>query len=103
MNTFFKEVCGKYYKPIGYYLLWIILHFVCQHMYTNMCVPIRLSWFMMSPITSINPMCQNLHWLLHYSIIIMKNMWIVLGAWITTNIIYTTDNIRKMMKIETQT
>jgi hypothetical protein len=89
INNAFSILTSLLYKPLGFYLGWIILHYVCVHLYANICVPLTFWGFITSPLNAMNPLCRGLEWINHNSLIVMSNMWLGLGTWITTNILYT--------------
>jgi hypothetical protein len=87
------DVCiSVLYKPVGFYLVWILLHYLSVHIYTKVCVPLSLWGFISSPFIVMNPLCGGLEWIIHNSLIIISSMWAALGTWITTNVLFTTYN-----------
>lgn len=89
INNMFVTITSLVYKPFGFYLGWIILHYICIHLYANICVPFTFWGVITSPLNAMNPLCRGLEWINHNSLIVMSNMWLGLGTWITTNILYT--------------
>jgi hypothetical protein len=69
------------------YLLWIFLHYLASQLYVKMCVPYSVVGFLLSPFMVATPHCQGLRWIIYNSAIIINNMWIIFGAWITSNIL----------------
>ena len=98
--TIFKTLYSRMHKQVGFYLMWIILHFVCAHIYTYMCVPLTFTGFMLSPLVTMNPMCRGLQWVTYNSLLVMSNMWIAIGTWITTDLLFTTYEALKIEKID---
>lgn len=92
LQQIFKAVLLVLYKPYGFYLTWILLHYLSAHIYTQTCVPLTLWGFISSPFIVMNPICGGLEWIIHNSLIIISSMWVALGTWITTNVLFTTYN-----------
>ena len=75
----------------GIYLLWIFLHHAASQLYVQICVPNTIAGFLMSPFMTATPHCQGLRWLIYNSANMINNMWLVLGAWICSKLLTTTD------------
>jgi len=93
----FKNMLSLLYKPVGFYLLCISLHYLTVHIYMNMCVPLTIFGFIGSPFIMLNPICSGLEWITHNSLIIISNtwMWVGLGMWVTINVLFTTYSAMK--------
>jgi hypothetical protein len=96
----FRTLYSRIHKQVGFYLMWIILHFVCTHIYVYMCVPLTITGFIMSPLITMNPLCTGLQWVTYNSLSVMSNMWIGIGMWITTNVLLTTYEALNIEKID---
>jgi len=92
LQQIFKTVLSVLYKPFGFYMVWILLHYLSVHIYTKMCVPLTIWGLISSPFIVMNPICGGLEWIIHNSLIIISSMWVALGTWITTNVLFTTYN-----------
>jgi hypothetical protein len=74
----------------GIYLVWIFLHYIASHLYVRMCVPSTVIGFLLSPFMTATPHCQGLRWVVFNAANMINNMWIILGAWIMSNILVVT-------------
>ena len=68
------------------YVTWIIIHYVATHLYARLCTPLTLYGFIISPFITAIPYCQGLRWAIYNCGLTISNMWVLLGAWISTNI-----------------
>ena len=64
------------------YITWIVLHYLCMHLYTKICLPFTFSGFILSPFFTISPQCKALYWLQDFSRNNINNMWGVFALWI---------------------
>lgn len=75
--------CTMYIINIsGIYIVWILLHYIASHLYTNLCVPNTIYGFVMSPFMVTAPHCQGLRWIVYNGSNIITNMWVILGTWL---------------------
>ena len=74
----------------GIYLVWIFLHYIASHLYVRMCVPSTVVGFLLSPFMTATPHCQGLRWVVFNAANMINNMWIILGAWIMSNVLVVT-------------
>ena len=74
----------------GIYLVWIFLHYIASHLYVRMCVPSTVIGFLLSPFMTATPHCQGLRWIVFNAANMINNMWIILGAWIMSNVLVVT-------------
>jgi hypothetical protein len=74
----------------GIYFIWIFLHYIASHLYVRMCVPNTVIGFLLSPFMTSTPHCQGLRWIVFNAANMINNMWIILGTWITSNILVVT-------------
>jgi hypothetical protein len=81
---------GVFINITGIYLVWIFLHYIASHLYVRMCVPSTLIGFLLSPFMTATPHCQGLRWIVFNAANMINNMWIILGAWIMSNILVVT-------------
>ena len=76
-------------KISSFYLFWIILHYIASHIYAEICVPKTLYGFLISPFIISTPHCRGLRWLIINSTMVIENMWVLLGTWMTTSVLIT--------------
>ena len=76
----------------GIYFVWILLHYIASQLYVKMCVPSSVFGFLLSPFMTATPHCQGLRWIVYNAANIINNMWIILGAWIMSNVLVVTRN-----------
>ena len=94
IKIFLYNVADQVYIFIGFsfgvYLLWICLHYIASHLYVRMCVPSTVLGFLLSPFMTATPHCQGLRWVVFNAANMINNMWIILGAWIMSNVLVVT-------------
>lgn len=78
----------------GLYIIWIILHYYASHLYIKLCVPNTIIGFLMSPFMTATPHCQGLRWLIYNAAIMINNMWVLLGAWICSTLLFTNNETK---------
>jgi hypothetical protein len=95
-----KKVCGVIFKIgewvvkiSGIYLLWIALHFFASQFYIELCVPKTIYGFLVSPFLMATPHCQALRWIVYNGASAINNMWIVMGTWFCSQIMFYTNFI----------
>ena len=81
-------------KISGLYIIWIILHYVASHLYIKLCVPNTIIGFLMSPFMTATPHCQGLRWLIYNAAIMINNMWVLLGAWICSTLLFVNNDTK---------
>lgn len=73
-------------KIIGFYFIWILLHYVSSHLYIFFCVPNTLYGFLISPFLITTPQCRALRWCIYEGSNTINNMWNLLGNWVFSKI-----------------
>jgi hypothetical protein len=79
-GTMFIELCGIY-------LVWILLHYICAHLYVSWCAPLTIVGFLLSPFVVPAPHCQAFRWVIVSGSSYITTMWFTLGAWIAKKIV----------------
>jgi len=74
-------------SAIFVYSLWVILHFVVPHIYTQICVPKTISGFILSIFMAPAPHCQIMRWAIYTSGNMINMMWLCVGTWIVQKMI----------------
>jgi hypothetical protein len=74
-------------NPMGFYLIWVISHYVCVHMYVTYCAPLGIKGFFTSIFMTSTHVCHGLSWIIYQGGHLLFHMWVLLGGWIMTNII----------------
>lgn len=87
--TIFKDKLNRVYTNckfildvIGIYLIWILLHYLSAHLYTNYCVPLTYVGFLSSPFIVPTPHCQAFRWLITNGSTHIMAMWVTVGSWL---------------------
>ena len=70
-------------NAFGIYVLWVLLHYICSHLYVYYCTPASFVGFITSPMLVPLPHCQAFRWIIYNGGNSITNMWIILGLWIT--------------------
>jgi hypothetical protein len=79
-SNLFIELCGIY-------MLWIIIHYICSHIYVSWCTPLTIIGFILTPFIVPSPHCQALRWAIANGGTSITAMWFSLGTWITKKLI----------------
>jgi hypothetical protein len=93
IGTFTVKIIRISLSLYGIYLLWIMLHFFASHLYIKFCVPASFIGFIVSPFLTTTPHCQGLRWVIYNGANTINNMWIIIGSWLTSSLLYFTRNI----------
>jgi hypothetical protein len=87
-----KDNVIKYIKPFieifGIYILWILLHYICSHLYVAWCTPLTINGFLMSPFIVPSPHCQAFRWIIMNGSSSITMMWFSLGTWISKKLVF---------------
>lgn len=84
---------GEWFIKIsGIYLLWIALHFFASQFYIELCVPKTIYGFIISPFLMATPHCQALRWIVYNAASTINNMWIIMGTWFCSQIMFYTNS-----------
>jgi hypothetical protein len=75
-------------NSFGIYLLWIIIHYISIHLYVYFCAPSSVYGFMISPFLASAIHCKALNWAIYNSSTIIDYMWVLLGTWICSKIVF---------------
>lgn len=81
LSTFYQVFENTACKVVLLYGFWIILHYVCSHLYVHWCVPATIYGFLLSPFLAPAPHCQAFRWVINQGGNIIVTMWIVIGTW----------------------
>ena len=69
------------YSIFGYYLMWIILHYLAVHLYPMYCAPLTITGFILSTFMVSAPHCIAMRWLITEGSNVIVTMWFALGAY----------------------
>jgi hypothetical protein len=75
------------FEIFGMYIFWILLHYICSHLYVYWCTYGTLIGLLLSPFTVPAPHCQALRWVILNGSNIINTMWITLSGWIIKRIL----------------
>jgi hypothetical protein len=70
------------YEICGIYLFWILIHYICSHLYVTVCTPLTIVGFFMTPFVVSAPHCQAIRWGILTGSASITAMWVTLGTWI---------------------
>ena len=70
----------------GLYFMWIFIHFVTSHLYSQFCTPYSVQGFFMSPFLTASPQCNALRWGIEQGAVTINNMWLLVGAWLVAKV-----------------
>ena len=86
-----KDKVVQYGTPIvelcGIYVVWIILHYICAHLYVSWCAPLTFGGFLLSPFVVPAPHCQAFRWVIANGSNSITTMWCTLGTWVAKKIV----------------
>jgi len=95
LNTLFSpiiyRICFFLINIGGIYIIWIGLHFIASHLYIKLCVPFDIYGFLVSSFLTASPHCQGLRWVIYNGANIINNMWVILGTWVCSNVLFNKD------------
>ena len=80
------------FKIFIVYFGWIVMHYTASHMYTKLCVPETWYGFFISPFLTSTPHCQGLRWIVYNGANTINSMWVLIGTWLCSKILFTTQN-----------
>lgn len=66
---------------IGYYMLWIALHYAAANLYVHYCTPPTLYGALTSPFLIATPHCSALRWIIAEGSNTILTMWSLVGVW----------------------
>jgi len=78
--SMFIELCGIY-------IVWIVLHYTCSHLYVSWCTPMTIVGFLLSPFIVPAPHCQAFRWVIVNGSNTITLMWCALGSWLAKKIV----------------
>lgn len=90
-KIFVNFIIGTFKISIVYFI-WIVMHYTASHMYTKLCVPETWYGFFISPFLTSTPHCQGLRWIVYNGANTINSMWVLIGTWLCSKIIFTTQN-----------
>jgi hypothetical protein len=97
--NFIKSILNIIYKLIKsflkiscMYFVWIIMHYFASHLYTKLCVPNNFYGFLVSPFLTSTPHCQGLRWIVYNAANTINTMWILIGTWLCSKIMFYSPN-----------
>lgn len=74
-------VLQRLYSILGFYIMWILLHYGAAHLYPMYCMPLTMMGLLLSPFMTSAPHCIALRWLMTEGSNVIITMWAVLGAY----------------------
>jgi len=75
------ETVAKIVKSTAFiYSVWVVLHYVCPHLYVEYCVPNTIKGFAMSVIMAPAPHCKILRWGISTGADMINMMWLWIAA-----------------------
>jgi len=75
------EVIKSFLIANSIYGLWVVLHFLGAHLYTEWCAPKTFIGFITSPFLISSPHCVGLRWIINEGANSINAMWVILGTW----------------------
>jgi len=78
----------KAFAVSSIYLFWILLHFITAQMYVRYCAYPSLYGLIISPFLISAPHCAAMRWVFNKGGTLIDGMWILLGTWLCSKIIY---------------
>ena len=78
----------KAFAVSSIYLFWVTLHFVTAQLYVRYCAHPTIYGFLISPFLISAPHCAAMRWVFTKGGTLIDGMWIILGTWLCSKIIY---------------
>ena len=87
MIPYNNYITGQIYTISLPYVFWFFLHYCSAHLYTSYCVPYTFNGLLWSSLLISSPHCKAFRWVIHYGGDNIDSMWIMLGTWLSFNIL----------------
>ncbi len=78
----------KAFAVSSIYLFWVTLHFVTAQLYVRYCAHPSIYGFLISPFLISAPHCAAMRWVFTKGGTLIDGMWIILGTWLCSKVIY---------------
>jgi len=85
--AFIENLINFLKTPAAMYIAWIVLHYICSHLYIQMCTPSTLYGFITSPIMAPTPHCSAFRWVIYTGGNTISTMWLIIGGWLMHKLI----------------
>lgn len=83
----FKAIFNTIHEVTGFYILWIIIHYVASNLYHRFCTELTVVGFIKSVFVAQAPHCIALRWVIYNGGLAINNMWIYIGVWFTSKLL----------------
>jgi hypothetical protein len=83
----FTKIIQFWMPLVAGYGTWILVHYVSANLYSEICAPLTIEGFLLSPFTSSMPQCKALRWLIVQGSYYMDAMWIALGTYLSCKLV----------------
>ena len=70
----------------GIFAVWIVLHYGASNLYPQFCAEKGFVGFIKSIVWTQTPHCVAMRWVIYNGGIIINNMWVSIGVWLTAKI-----------------
>ena len=82
INFLFKSLYNNHLlRVMAIYIVWISIHYISAHMYSEICTPYTIRGFLLSPFINGSPYCKALRWCIDNGSEAIQTMWIVSGTY----------------------
>ena len=71
----------------GFFLIWIILHFIAANLYARFCAELSFLGLIKSIFIAEAPHCMALRWVIYNGGSVIHSMWLSLGVWLSGKIL----------------
>lgn len=78
----------KAFAVSSIYLFWVALHFITAQLYVTYCAHPSIYGFLISPFLISAPHCVAMRWVFTKGGTLIDGMWILLGSWLCSKVIY---------------
>ena len=85
---YFGEIVTFLKSFAASYLVWIMLHYACSHLYVQYCVPSGIIGFLYSPFMTPMPHCVAMRWVVYNGGKIVEVMWFMVGKWALEKLVF---------------
>lgn len=86
-RQYISDVSLCVYHATLMYVIWIILHFISVHTYTEYCTGRTVFGLLSSAVHVSSPFCQGLSWVIYTGSRQILNMWIILASFISSKLL----------------
>ena len=83
----FQLIKDWFINIAGFFILWIVLHFVAANLYARFCAELSFIGLIKSIFIAEAPHCMALRWVIYNGGSVIHSMWLSIGVWLSGKIL----------------